>query len=492
MTQNLSILDSRIDQPDESHDSKLMAQCANFRAIAENAPVILWLTDVDGSVVFFSNKWLNFTGLAQDEVSGDTWVKALHPDDSQQCLKQFDTAFKCKEPVELEYRLKRFDGEFRTMIDTGKPLWEQGTFIGYVGCAVDITELKSTANDLHQSHAELRAHACETALLREINEYLQVCESVEETFPIVQHYAQQLFNKDSGALCVINDSRSMVEARATWGSEPHGDDIFSPNDCWALRKGKIHYVADPKDGLRCDHVPEKNDSPYICVPMIAQGEVMGVLHLQLHEKENVPSDYNLDQIIESRNELACTTAENLALALASLKLREALRHQSIRDPLTNLFNRRYMLETFERELCRAKRNDTSIGLIMVDVDHFKRYNDDHGHEVGDAVLGELGHYLNSQIRGEDIACRYGGEELVLVLPDAPLDSVQMRAEQIRQGIADIKLDHKQKSVGSITVSMGIASYPEHGSTTEDLISLADAALYRAKHQGRDRVEVAET
>lgn len=195
---------------------------------------------------------------------------------------------------------------------------------------------------------------------------------------------------------------------------------------------------------------------------------------------------------EARQRLAHVVGEQLSLALANLKLRETLRDQSIRDPLTGLFNRRYLEETFERDLQRAARNHSSLGVIMLDVDYFKSFNDTLGHEAGDAVLRELGGFLARCIRGADIACRYGGDEFVLILPDSPLEMSQRRAEELREGVAALPVHFRGRPLGPTTVSLGVAAFPDHGLDKEALLRIADAALYRAKHEGRNRAVTASS
>jgi diguanylate cyclase (GGDEF)-like protein len=179
----------------------------------------------------------------------------------------------------------------------------------------------------------------------------------------------------------------------------------------------------------------------------------------------------------------------LALALANLRLRETLRSQAIRDPLTGLFNRRYLEETMERELNRVKRQEIPLGVIMMDLDHFKQYNDTFGHSAGDELLSALGILLKTHIRGEDIACRYGGEEFLLILSGASVSIALERAESLRQAVKEMHQHYPD--LKPTTLSLGVAVYPEHGNTGLQLIQSADAALYRAKKAGRDRVMVAE-
>jgi two-component system, cell cycle response regulator len=171
--------------------------------------------------------------------------------------------------------------------------------------------------------------------------------------------------------------------------------------------------------------------------------------------------------------------------------REALRSQAVRDPLTGLFNRRYMGEALERELRRAEHGGQPVSLVMLDVDHFKRFNDLSGHQAGDDVLVRVGSLLQARTRREDIACRYGGEEFLLILPGAPLEAARRRAEELRRVVREMTVEHQGQGLGRITVSAGAACFPEHGGTSDELLRAADVALYRAKELGRDRVEAYE-
>jgi diguanylate cyclase (GGDEF)-like protein len=169
-----------------------------------------------------------------------------------------------------------------------------------------------------------------------------------------------------------------------------------------------------------------------------------------------------------------------------------LRSQSIRDPLTGLFNRRYMEETLEREVRRAQRAGRPMAVLMMDLDHFKRVNDDFDHDAGDALLREIGAALLRNLRREDVACRFGGEEFVLVLPEASLPDAERRAEELRGEIKRLRVSDKGRLLGPVTISIGLAAYPEHGLAGDALLHAADSALYRAKREGRDRVVIAET
>ena len=195
-------------------------------------------------------------------------------------------------------------------------------------------------------------------------------------------------------------------------------------------------------------------------------------------------------LLADRERLIRTLAEQLELSLANFRLRETLREQSARDQLTGLFNRRYMEESLVRELRRASREDYSLGLLMMDLDHFKDLNDGYGHAAGDLMLRAVGDFLGTSVRGDDVACRYGGEEFVVILPRASLENTRRRAEALREGMKGLQLEPSGPLMPSVTMSIGVACSPDHGETREQLIHAADVALYRAKARGRDRVVVA--
>ena len=191
--------------------------------------------------------------------------------------------------------------------------------------------------------------------------------------------------------------------------------------------------------------------------------------------------------VVSQRDLAQIDRQTQQLALSEANMREL----SIRDPLTNLYNRRYMEETLAREIQRAAREGTPLGVVMIDIDYFKRFNDGFGHAAGDALLQELGKELSAQVRSSDVACRYGGEEFVLIMPDASLEVARLRAERVRDVVKHLRVEHDGRALGTVTVSLGVAVFPDHGSGGEAVLESADSALYRAKREGRDCVVAAD-
>jgi diguanylate cyclase (GGDEF)-like protein len=230
-----------------------------------------------------------------------------------------------------------------------------------------------------------------------------------------------------------------------------------------------------------------------CVPMVAQGEALGVLHLgarRVAAGPEMPDDPE-DPLSPTTQWLAIAVAQNVALSLANLRLRETLHRQSVRDPLTGLYNRRYLEETMVREEARAKRTRSTLGVILLDIDHFKQFNDTYGHGAGDQVLQAVGRLLKGRVRAEDVVCRYGGEEFIVVMPGASLETVESRAQTLRREAAHLGLEGLNPAQTPITLSAGIAVFPDHGEGWEAVIAAADAALYQAKHEGRDRIVAAD-
>jgi diguanylate cyclase (GGDEF)-like protein/PAS domain S-box-containing protein len=363
-----------------------------------------------------------------------------------------------------------------------------GTIVGTFGISRDITASKRAEQELESANSkltgwndQLELRNRESLLLGEMGELLQSCVSEAEAQRILSQFAANLWPALTGALSMINASRNSVEIALRWGDSTALAAVFMPEDCWGLRRGRPHGSAVSYGQIQCAHIEQGFTGAFVCVPVMAHGDVLGVLHLLRPDGQ---------ELNESELRLAKTNAERMGLAIADLRLREALKAQSIRDPLTGLFNRRYMEESFERELGRAGRDGSTIGLIMLDLDHFKQFNDTFGHDGGDAVLKDFSLFLLARTRKEDLVCRYGGEEFLMVLPGASLEDMLHRAESLLAAIRDIAVTLRDRELGPVSASMGVALYPYHGETVRSLIRAADDALYQAKAHGRDCVMLA--
>jgi diguanylate cyclase (GGDEF)-like protein/PAS domain S-box-containing protein len=483
-------------------ESALREAEGKYRSLVEQMPaaVYIWELGKHGACLYISpqvEKMLGFT-VAEWLADPALFFQQVHPDDRDQAIRAEDHTRTTAEPLYSEFRMLDRGGRVVWVRDQSVVLRDEAGQSRYnQGILIDITESKVTEKALQVANehlmtgiSELEQRTREIALLNELGDLLQSCLGVEDAYAVIKQSAQRLFPEESGVLFLISASRNQVEAVATWGAAPATPDTaaFGPDDCWALRRGQPHVVEGSDSGLRCQHLATSGPAAYMCVPMVAQGETVGVFHLQ---GTTAPPDAGQLRLSVVQQQLARTVADSIALALANLKLRETLRQRSIRDPLTGLFNRHYLEETLEREIRRAARGERPVAIIMLDLDHFKRFNDDFGHDGGDTLLRELGTFLWTHVRQEDIACRYGGEEFTLVLPDASLDIARQRAEYLREEVKHLNVRHNGQPVGAVSLSLGVAVFPGHGLTGEVVLKAADVALYRAKREGRDRVVVAQ-
>ncbi len=343
--------------------------------------------------------------------------------------------------------------------------------------------LQSANDELHGLVEELKWRDSQMQLLNHMNDLLQSCVTQAEAYQVITLSTGELFPGQNGYLAIINGRDQHLETVASWGPDAIMESTFSLEDCWALRRGQLHEVVNPQVDLLCQHFTHPPQAGYLCLPLTVQGETLGVLCLMDNPMQK-------GKHLPGLQELAVSVGETIKLSLSNLSLRDELRQQIIHDPLTGLFNRRYLDETLPRELHIAQRRNAPLSVAMLDLDHYKRFNDAFGHGPGDSLLHEFGKVLREHLRKSDISCRYGGDEFVLVLPDSSIADTQERVEQIRIFIKGLQIRHGEQVLDMLTLSAGIAQTPEHGTTATALLQ-ADEALYAAKRAGRDRTVIYE-
>jgi diguanylate cyclase (GGDEF)-like protein len=355
------------------------------------------------------------------------------------------------------------------------------------------SELKAVQASLESKKQEANRQKQESHYLKEMMDALQSSYSLRDTVIPLAKYCRLLLPSSVGAIFLVDQEEEELSPFVYWGSTLSQVSTFAPNACCALWRGSSHYISGEKYETPCEHIKTK-DSPLItdhsavhfCIPLSISREFIGLLYVK---NPYLPSDSK--ELHHQRLLLTKTMAQQLALSISNLKMKESLQSQSIRDPLTSLVNRRYLDDLLKRELDHAKRHLRPLSVMMVDIDHFKLFNDTYGREGGDIVLKGVGSLLQKLLRVSDIVCRFGGEEFLLVLPESPLDMALKRSEDLRQKIAEHSFMIQGKSLKEITISIGISAFPEHGELGEELISAADQALFKAKSSGRNRTEVAE-
>lgn len=364
------------------------------------------------------------------------------------------------------------------------PDYDQIDEIGDMAQAIRI--FRENGLERQRLEAERAEDQAMRALLSRMTQRMQGCDTMHDLERVVSGFMPEIAPGLAGRLYRLDESRNIMVERCAWLAPTHSRPEFSPMACWALQRGDLHRPRGQLIDIPCDHVdPQGNtDLASICLPLIAQRVTLGLLYLE--PRADFP---------EPRTDIGETylrvLAENIGLALGNLRLRDALREMAMADPLTGLANRRQLDMVLEVQLAEADRLGRPISCLMLDVDHFKRFNDQFGHDAGDAVLRALGKILLTITREHGLAFRYGGEEFLLLMPELDAEQACQRAEDIRARVKALRMQHDGRELGPITVSVGMACAPLH-CRFDTLVKTADAALLRAKEAGRDRIVVAET
>ncbi len=462
------------------------------------AATLIVVLDHKGTITRFNRACEQISGYSFHDISGEyLWETNFF--DPVITQEEIDKLLSNGYPGAYETNLISQNGDRHLISWTFAAIRNNEGQVDYIiATGIDITKRQQAEDKLQKANQELASwvkelqeRTEEMQQLNEMGEQLQSCQTIDEVCSISTKYIKRICPASHGVLYLINNSKNFAEAAKIWGEPSLSQEAFTPLSCWAIRRGRLHLVDDNHPGLLCEHITGPESGQYLCVPLMANGEAIGILHLNhvAIPGQDQPKSMSLSYT-EHKAQVVTTIAEHIALALSNLKLKETLRQQSIRDALTGLFNRRYMEETLERELNRAERENKPVAVIMFDIDHFKEFNDLAGHDGGDALLRELGVFLNKSTRGSDIVCRYGGEEFLAVLPGANAENARQRAEELRQGVKELLVYHLGKPLAKCTISLGVAVFPENGLTGESLLKASDNALYRAKNEGRDRVVLA--
>jgi len=469
------------------------------------ASITNWEWDIINDIFWWSNEVFRILGFEPMaiEPSYQAFLNAVHPDDQQIFIEAMKSAQQTKQFYAFEHRIIKPDQSERIILEQIQARYNtEDKPIQISGTIQDITEQKRAEDELRQHREQLeetvktrtmeltatvealQQRSNESELITQLGDMLQACESDTESYAIMSSSCEQLFSRRSGFLALFDEELGVLVAVLGFGRANPYQIVFDMGDCWALRRGNTHQVIDSQTGPICKHPHGEQTQSSLCIPIGAKGKFLGILHMHWDKIEDSSENHHKDMQVVTN--LARRVAELYSLSLSNIRLRYQLKQQSIIDPLTGLFNRRHMESSLKRELNRAKRAKTQVGVLLMDVDYFKQFNDKYGHDAGDLVLKKLGLFLLEQTRAEDIACRYGGEELLLIFPDCSVETCLQKAEQIRCGVENLKVQHNNASL-QIKISIGTAMYPDNGDTAESIIIEADSALYRAKEAGRNKV-----
>ena len=475
----------------------LLEQTAHLNSLIENSPFGIVVMDRHGRIELVNTEFEKLFLCKQKELEGRTLDSAFMADDLP---TDFETSVRRVlggETLHMTVRRRTKDGLYRDLDVHAIPLAVDGRVRGSYTIYKDISE-QIRASEAERKHAEvlnklvaeLQLRTRQMSLLSEMGDLLDVCGTTQEACSVVAQSMQKLLPEVvSGTLYLFRSSRNLVEAAIQWGDAGFSEALFDPDACWSLRRSQPHWNQ-LAGGIDCAHLKEPTTGKCLCVPMVGHGDMLGVLHLEFAREAMILAEPGSESLEVIAQRLATTVAGQVALSLASLRLRETLRDQSIRDPLTGLFNRRFMEESLEREMQRAVRKNHPVSVLFVDLDHFKRFNDTFGHDAGDFVLRAVADLFRRLFRVDDVICRYGGEEFGIILPESSLENAVIRANALREAAKKMEMRYKNRGLGTVTLSVGVATFPEHGENSEDLLKTADQSLYKSKAAGRDQVTAA--
>lgn len=372
---------------------------------------------------------------------------------------------------------------------------------GYVVTCTNVTDARKAARELAAAKKaaeeaenksslvlkEERARRAEARTLSDLDEWLQSCKSLEELFKIVAKFMGYLLPDSYGELYLYSNSRDVLDGACEWGQENAIHAHITPDSCWSLRRGRVYEHNPAALCFPCDHLSKQAHESlgdYICIPVIAHGDTVGLLHINF-KKGMSHTD------VKSLGRFASRCGEHISMAIANVKLRDELHDQSIRDPLTGLYNRRYFMDSMRRETSASDRDGTGFGLISLDADKFKTFNDNHGHEAGDLVLRALAERMLAVLPNSAVCARVGGEEFAVLLPHSNEVEAMQEAGTLRDSVSQMEVRTAFGLLPRVTISLGVAIYGGDSTTPSVLMKRADEALYKAKSDGRDCVRLAK-
>ncbi|PJD96360.1 MAG: hypothetical protein CK426_04940 [Legionella sp.] len=427
-------------------------------------------------------------------------------------IKEYILALPNSQQILLDYLNKALQGEVfqavhNVVVDSQKKHYEitfnpiydkEQKLIGVVLISRDITEHLQLENNMQEANKNL---AIAIQKMKEKNLYisslnllgstLQSCLTIEEMYAPIATYAPKILLDTAGIVYITHPSRNYMDLGVSWNSPQLQEKIISPEHCWALRRGQLHVFYNRESSVSCDHLKGVVNPPAsICIPLQAQNDIVGLMYIEFITVAN-QTEKEFNEVVKEYSLLVHSFAEAIALSLSNIRLRDTLHRRSIRDSLTGMYNRSYLDESLDREIYRARRQHANMAVVMVDIDYFKKINDSFGHEAGDMVLIKIANIILSNLRQSDIACRYGGDEILLLLFEINTEEVVKRINELRELISKTEFLHHGKLLGKITASFGIACLSEYGSVPKDLIREADEALYLSKKNGRNLVTLAQ-
>lgn len=457
--------------------------------IAEHGSDSIVVTGCDGYVVWSNPAFSSLSGYALEEMVGRKPGDILQGGETDPAtVEAISKAVSERRPIRTE---------ILNYTKSGTPYWielnitpifdEDGKHTHFMSIERDVTSRKELEKQARISQAREELRRDQRQHLSLANEWLHATKSLKELLTVVRKSMSFVAPNSSGALYLYSNSRDVLDLSCEWGDTDYQEHI-EPDDCWALRRGRPYIYGLTDIEFSCPHQYNLPDHPSICIPILAHGDTIGLMTLTF-DKISIRATprEEIDAQISTYCETALACSEQISLAIANVQLRQQLQDQSVRDQLTDLWNRRWFTDFAHRELNRAAHKGQNLSLISVDADHFKRFNDQHGHDAGDMVLKQISGIMREVFGTAMPPCRIGGEEFVIVAPETDADKAFELTERFREKIADHQIIYQDFLLPRITISAGIASFPEDGDDLSTLMRSADHALYAAKKGGRNLI-----
>ncbi|MEM6323525.1 MAG: diguanylate cyclase [Pseudomonadota bacterium] len=460
--------------------------------IVEHATDSMVFTDPDGLTVWANKPFAAMSGYEVHEVIGKKPGAMLQgPNTDQATVADIRAAIEARRTIRTELLNYTKFGDAYWIDLTITPVRNaKGELTHFMSIERDITEKKEMARRTSDALAEEQERKRERKLLSQMSEWLFSAQSQKELQAVVTRAMARLFPRTQGMLYIYSNSRDVLDLASDWGNpkrQPH----LHADQCWALRRGRAYAFGTSEIDFVCDHV-ESEDNPYFCLPIIAHGDTIGLLHIIFPEITTERDlSHKIEEQLASSFEIAQICAEQISLAAANVRLQQDLQDKSVKDSLTGLWNRRWFTDMAGREMRRGTSAKTPLTLAMLDVDHFKKFNDAHGHDAGDTVLKILAALMLDIDKQSIYPCRIGGEEFAILFAGHEVGVALDIVGELRKALAESQIIHSGTVLPNVTISIGLAEFRADVDDLAGLMKRADEALYEAKARGRDCAVVCE-
>lgn len=446
------------------------------------------VTDTAGQIEWANAAFSRLSGYPIDEVIGRKPKDILQGHNTNVAtVDEIRQAVAQKLPIETEILNYNKNGqEYWTELKLTPIFDDTGVHTHFMSVERDITARKQMEEETQKALVRERQHRQERKTLSIMGEWLYAAQTMDELFDVVSRSMSVVLPGVCGYLYLYDEKHQYLERNASWGYPRETLDMLTSDQCWALRRGRSYWHGQNDISFPCDHYVDPDESGF-CIPISGRGETIGLISISFPgvgiEESKSGSQR---EFMEAAWELAVICAEQISLALANVTLREQLQETSVRDQLTGLWNRRWFQTRCQSLLHTHGVKGETFSLVMADIDHFKTFNDTHGHDAGDAVLVRVAEVLSEFCTDDLFPCRLGGEEFVVLTTRGPEEALAS-TEEIRARIENTDVDHQGRTLPPVTMSFGISHCPNHGQNADALLKAADIALYASKEAGRNRV-----